>query len=305
MVRAAGIPAWAMVVTDRSETIFEPHYLSLDQLDYEIAIVHINDKDVFLDPGTRFCPYGVLNWKFSATKGMRQTANGGTEIAQTPEPEYTAAVTKRIARFKMNEHGEAEGIMAAAFFGQEALLRRLEGLQTDEVGRKKIIEDEVKTWLPAEAQITMTKVPDWNASETPLVAEFKVTSPMLNSAGKRVLLPANIFAYDRPAMFSHSDRKNAVYFEYPNAVMDDVKITLPEGLQIESLPASESVKLEFALYRANRKQEQNVVNLSRDLAIASFVIPSAEYKTIKGFYDKVKEYDDEQVLLKRAPNVAH
>lgn len=305
MVRAAGIPAWAMVVTDRSETLFEPKYLSTDQLGSEIAIVRLNDKDVYLDPGTRFCPYGVLNWKFSATRGIRQNANGGTEIAQTPEPDYTKAVTKRVARFKMNDTGEVEGNIAAAFFGQEALIRRLEGLQTDDVGRKKIIEDEVKTWLPGNAEITMTKMPDWNAVESPLVAEFKVTSPMLNSAGKRVLLPSNPFAYDRPALFSHTERRNAVYFEYPNAVMDDVKITLPDGIQVESLPANESAKLNYALYRANRKQENNVLSLNRDLAMGSFVMAASEYKSIKDFYDKVKEYDDQQILLKRAPNVSH
>ena len=305
MVRAAGIPAWAMVVTDRSDTLFEPKFMSLDQLDREIAIVSINGKDVFLDPGTRFCPYGVLNWKYSATRGMRQTANGGTEIAQTPEPDYVTAVTKRVARFKMNEQGEVEGPMAAAFFGQEALIRRLEGLQTDDVGRKKIIEDEVKTWLPGNAEITMTKPPDWNAVETPLVAEFKVTSPMLNSAGKRALLPTNVFEYERPARFSHSERKNAVYFEYPSAVMDDVKITLPDDIQVESLPANEAIKLNYALYQANRKQESNVLTLKRDLAIAAFVVPAGEYKTIKDFYDKVKQYDDQQILLKRASNAAH
>ena len=305
MVRAAGIPAWAMLVTDRSDTLFEPKYLSMDQLDAEIAIVRINDKEVFLDPGTRYCPYGVLNWKYSATRGIRQAANGGTEISQTPEPDYTTAVTKRVARFKLNEKGEVEGAMAVAFFGQEALSRRLEGLQTDDVGRKKIIDDEVKTWLPGNAEITMTKTPDWGAVESPLVAEYKVTSPMLNSAGKRVLLPSNIFEYDRPALFPHNQRKNAVYFEYPSAVMDDVKITLPESLQVESLPSSESAKLEYALYQTKRKQENNVISLNRDLAIATFVIPPANYQAVKGFYDKVKEYDDQQILLKRASNAPH
>ena len=305
MVRAAGIPAWAMLVTDRSDTLFEPNYLSMDQLDAEIAIVRINDKDVFLDPGTRFCPYGVLNWKYSATRGIRQTPNGGTEITNTPEPDYTAAVTRRVARFKMNDLGEVEGAMAVGFFGQEALSRRLEGLQTDDVGRKKLIEDEVKSWLPANAEITITKTPDWNAIESPLVAECKVKSPMLNSAGKRALLPSSIFENGRPALFPHNERKNAVYFEYPSAITDDVKITLPASIQVESLPSSETVKLEYAVYQAKRKQDDNVISLYRDLAIATFVIAPSNYQTIKGFYDKVKEYDDQQILLKRAPNVTH
>jgi hypothetical protein len=305
MVRTAGIPAWVMVVTDRSETLFEPSYLSMDQLDAEIAIVRLNDKDVFLDPGTRFCPYGIVNWKYSATRGIRQTASGGTEIAQTPAPDYMMALTKRVARFQLNDQGQAEGSMAVGFFGQEALLLRLEGLHTDDVGRTKILEDEAKGWLPADAQISMTKAPDWNAPDAPLVVEYKVSSPMLMSAGKRVLLPVSVFEYNRPPMFPHSDRVHPVYFEYPSATVDDVKITLPEGLQVEDLPVSVSAKLDYALYKADRKQEKNVISSTRSLAISTFVIGTSDYKAVKGFYDKVKEYDDQQVLLKRASNAAH
>lgn len=305
MVRAAGIPAWVMAVTDRSETLFEHNYLAMDQLEAEIAIVQLNGKDVFLDPGTRFCPYGILNWKYSATKGIRQTPSGGTELAPTPLPDYMTALTKRVARFRLNDQGQVEGSMAVGFFGQEALQRRLQGLHTDDVGRTKILEDEAKSWLPAEAQISMTKPPDWNAQDAPLVVEYKVSSPMLISAGKRVLLPADIFVYERPPMFPHNERVHPVYFEYPSATADDVKITLPAGLEVENLPASVSTKLDYALYKADRTQDKNVITSTRNLAIANFVIGPADYKTIKGFYDKVKEYDDQQVLLKRAANAAH
>jgi len=304
MVRAAGIPAWVMAVTDRSETFFEPKYLSMHQFSAEIAIVRLTDKDVFLDPGTRYCPYSMLYWKYSGTQGIRQTANGSTAIASTPPPDYMAAVTKRVARLRMDEHGQVEGSLAAGFFGQEALQRRLEGLQTDEVGRTKILEDEAKSWFSADAQVSVSKGPDWNAVDAPLVVEYKVSSPMLISAGKRLLMPSNVFDYNQPAMFAHTDRVHSVYFEFPTRAVDEVRITLPDSLQVESLPASESANLDYALYKAERKQDKNVIISSRDLAMASFAIKLSDYRALKGFYDKVKEYDDQQVLLKRVADVA-
>lgn len=304
MVRAAGIPAWVMTVTDRSETFFEQKYLSMSQFNAEIAIVRLNDKDVFLDPGTTFCPYGMLNWKYSGTQGIRQTAGGSTEIVSTPLPEYMAAITKRVARLRMDDHGQVEGSLAAGFFGQEALQRRLEGLQTDDVGRTKILEDEARSWFSADAQISVTKGPDWNAVDAPLIVEYKVSSPMLISAGKRLLMPSNIFDFNHPVMFAHADRVHPVYFEFPSRQIDDVRITLPDNLQVESLPASETVKLDYAIYKADRTQDKNVIISSRDLAIASFAITLSDYKSLKGFYDKVKEFDDQQVLLKRVSNVA-
>ncbi len=150
MVRAAGIPAYAMYVSDRSEDVFLKTHLGLDQLNAYVAIVQLDGKDVFLDPGTKFCPYGIMDWKYTGTQGLRQLPGGGAELARTPPPEYVKAVTKRVARLQLNDQGVVEGTLAIGYFGQEALIRRLEGSRTDDVGRTKILEDEVKSWLPVE-----------------------------------------------------------------------------------------------------------------------------------------------------------
>ncbi len=304
MVRAAGIPAYTMFVSDRSEDVFLKTRLSFDQLAALVAIVQLDGKDVFLDPGTKFCPYGILNWKYTGTQGIKQVpGGGGTEIALTPAPDYMS-ITKRVARLQLNEQGLVEGTLAIGYFGQEALTRRIEGSKTDEVGRTKILEDEVKSWLPSNAQVNISKPPQWDAFETPLVAEFKISTSMLMSGGKRVLLPTNIFQFNRPPMFAHPDRKQPIYFEYPSREIDDVHIKLPSDLQVESLPANQEVKLDYAMYRAVRKQEKNEIDITRDLAIGAFVFPPAEYKSLKSFFDKVKEGDDEQVLLKQVARVA-
>ena len=93
------------------------------------------------------------------------------------------------------------------------------------------------------------------------------------SGGKRVLLPTNIFQFNRPPMFAHPDRKQPIYFEFPSREIDDVHIKLPDNLQVESLPANQEVKLQYAIYRAGRKQDKNEIDMTRDLAIGAFVFP--------------------------------
>ena len=281
MVRAAGIPAYAMYIADRSEDVFLKTHLSLDQLDAYVAVVQLDGKDVFLDPGTKFCPYGIMDWKYTGTQGLKQLPGGATEIAQTPLPDYMKAITKRVARLQLNDQGQVEGKLAVGYFGQEALTRRLEGSRTDDVGRTKILEDEVRSWLPANAQVTVSKPPQWDAVETPLVAEFQISSPMLMSGGKRVLLPTNIFQFSRPPMFAHPDRKQPIYFEFPSREIDDVHIKLPDNLQVESLPANQDVKIDYALYRAGRKQDKNEIDMTRDLAIGAFVFAFFVYKNLE------------------------
>jgi hypothetical protein len=63
MARAAGLKAYVGIVTNRDRNLFLKNYLTLPQLDDVTAVVNVNGKDQFFDPGTRFCPYGHLPWE--------------------------------------------------------------------------------------------------------------------------------------------------------------------------------------------------------------------------------------------------
>lgn len=51
MVRATGLKAYGALVVDRDQNIFDPSYLSWSQLDDGLAIVVLNGKEVYFDPG--------------------------------------------------------------------------------------------------------------------------------------------------------------------------------------------------------------------------------------------------------------
>lgn len=299
LVRKAGIPAYAMRVSDRSERIFDKGYLSTMQFDAEIAIVTLDGKDVFLDPGSKYAPYGLLNWRYSSSGGIRQTAKG-TDFAESPVPSYTHAITKRVVRVVLKEDGSAEGTMAVMWAGQEALLRREDASRTDDAGRKKLLEDEVRSWLPGNAQVNQTKAPDWDVIESPLIANFTVSTPLAVSAGHRWTIPVDMLEVNETPMFPHAERVNHVYLDYPYRQIDDVVVVVPASLAVETLPQSEDVKLPYALCHTERSQEGQRIVSKRDLAIAEMAIPVSEYKTLKGFFDKVKSVDEEQAVLRGA-----
>ncbi len=303
MARAAGIQAYPMWVADRNQGIFDRNYLSTDQLEAYVAVINLDNKDIFLDPGTKYCPYGLLYWPHSDTAGLRESG-GGIELSQTPMPAYTNAITKRVARLTLNDQGNLDGIVAIGYIGQEALLRRIEGSKTDEVGRTKILEDEIKSSLPQNAEITVTKEPDWESVEKPFVVDYKISTPILISGRKRVLLPTNIFQFNRPAMFTHNERQYPVYLDYPSREIDDTRIKLPDSLQVENLPADENDRLEYAYYKVDRKQEKNELVITRDFAINTLLFQPTDYRTLKGFYDKIKASDEQQALLKQVAHVA-
>ena len=184
MVRSAGVPASMMWVSDRAEDFFEPQFLSTDQLDAEIAVVQLNGKDVFLDPGTKYTPYGLLSWHYGASKGLRQNGDKGADIAESGYSTYMQAVIQRVAELTLTDQGIAQGTVVVGFGGLEAMLRRQEGNHTDAEGRKKMLEDELRSWLPGGTDVALTNQPAWDKTSDSLVAAIQSLRPARAQRGK-------------------------------------------------------------------------------------------------------------------------
>jgi hypothetical protein len=145
----------------------------------------------------------------------------------------------------------------------------------------------------------LTKLPQWENAETPLAAEFNVSSPLVVSAGRRLIIPAHVFQINQKAVFPSADRANPIYFYYPSQEVDELHISLPPELDVESLPANDLIKLDYAIYQTQQVREStNNIVLVRNLIMGGMAFPLTEYKGLKGFYDQVKMGDDQQVILK-------
>ena len=301
MVRSINIPAFVMRVADRDQTIFQPAIPNWRQLNTEIAIVNLNGKDVFLDPGTPSSPYGLLEWKHTSVSGVRQTASGTTQIAQTPSPEYRDAYTQRIARVNMDADGTLHGKIALAWLGQEGLAHRLIGLQTDEAGRRKDMEEELANMLPQGAEVHLDSVKGWDDAGAPLVAAYTVRIPSFaTSAGKRLMVPVALFQARSKPVLTRAERKTPIYFPYPYQTHDDIQLGLPPSIKVEHVPSTAPVKKDFAFYNIQRNLAGGMLEIKRDFAIGGMAFPQKEYADLKGFFESVNTADAEQVVMNAA-----
>jgi transglutaminase-like putative cysteine protease len=303
MARSAGLNAYAMRVTSRENSFFDPAYLDFDQLDDEISIVQLNGQDVFLDPGAKFAAFGLLDWRHTITKGYRQTADKPL-LADTPEATYKDAMMQRIARFTVKPDLSVEGPMRVIFHGFNATIHRQQAVKTDDEGRKKDLEDEVKSWLPVDADVKMVSTPNWNDVEAPLTADFKVSVNLASNAGKRILFPAQAFHFGQKPMFPHATRVNGIYFYYPSREIDDLTYNVTSGFAVETIPEKDVIQLPYALYTSSYEEKGRTIEIKRDLAWNALVFTKDEYPGVKGFYDKVKTNDEQQIILRSTGNAA-
>ncbi len=300
MVRAAGMKAYLMGVADRSERIFLSSYLSLRQLDDDIAIVPVDGKDMFFDPGSRLCTFGQLAWKHALTSGLRET-DDGVKLAGTPGVPFTQSHTQRVADLTLNDEGVATGMVTVTYIGAPALRWRQEALRGDDTSLNADLRQSMERKLPGGMEVRVVDVANLNDSDKPLVVKYEVKGAVGNATGKRLLLPGALFESNAKPEFTAVGRETTVDMKYPELVQDAVRFKMPDSLVVESAPAADTYKIgNAAAYAFSSKQAVHAITLYRDVTIAKTFISPADYPELRTFYGKLDGKQQETLVLTRA-----
>jgi hypothetical protein len=95
LARAAGFEAYPCIVSSRGEYFFHKERLNGRELNANVALVKVNGKDQYFDPGAAFTPFGLLPWVETGVDGLRLDKDGGTWISNIDarqRSDYVAAL---------------------------------------------------------------------------------------------------------------------------------------------------------------------------------------------------------------------
>jgi len=297
LVRAAGFEAYGCWVSSRSAYFFSPVTMQSSQLNANVVLVKLNGKDVYLDPGAAFTPFGLLTWYETGVAGLRLDNNGGSWI-QTTLPQASESRIERVGKLKLSDTGDLEGTLTVTYIGLEAMYHRMGERNEDEVARKKSLEERVTSQIAMAAEAELTNKPDWTSSETPLVAEFHLKIPgYASNAGKRLVLPAAIFTVAEKGIFEHANRVHPIYFEYPYEKADDMTIELLPGWQVSSVPAAQDKNGKVVAYSLKVEQSPGTLRLTRKLTIDFLLIDQKYYGALRNFFQEVRNGDGTQIVV--------
>jgi len=297
LVRAAGVEAYGVWVSDRSNYFFLPQSMDKNRLDANVVLVKLNGKEIYCDPGAAFTPFGMLPWVETHVSGLRLDKDGGSWITTSiPQSSESRVVNK--ARLKLSDTGDLEGTLEETFTGLEALQRRVEERNLDETDRRKFLEDQVREYVPAAIEVELTNKPEWNSSAPTLVAEFNLKIPgWASGAGRRALVPVGLFSGSEKRLFDHANREHAIYFEYPFEKVDDVTLELPVGWRIESLPPARAKPGEVVAYSLKVENDKGEVHLSREMNVNFLLLEAKYYLALRKFFQDVREGDEQQIVV--------
>jgi hypothetical protein len=301
LARAAGFHAYAMAVVNRSRDFFQQNYLDGDQLDDLIIFVTVDGKERAFDPGERYIDYGDLYWTHAGATGLRES-DGHTILATTGSNTYRETIIQRHADITLAPDGTITGYATIIATGQDAVHWRQKALEGDVEALKKEFDDDLQGDLPPGALIHIDHFLGLDAPDTNLMARMNVSGSLGTATGKHIFLPLSVFAAGRTNPFTSSHREEPIDLRYPYMQEDQITLHLPDGMQVESLPATARVDLpQMAVYVSAAKAEGRTITYSRTFAMANILYTAEEYDKLKGFFDNVNNKDRAQAVLRFAP----
>ncbi|MGB8541414.1 MAG: DUF3857 domain-containing protein [Candidatus Acidiferrales bacterium] len=300
LAREAGFEATVVWVAPRNQNFFFPKMKDSTQLDSNIVWVRSGTKEYYLDPAAAYYPFGMLPWYETASDGVR-VGKQNAEIVKTPAAVPADAHTIRHADMVIDEDGLATGKIEVEFTGLRGATHREEAREEDETGRRKSLENEIKRWLPAGSSFEITNVSNWDNNGSPLHIEGTAKIPNLGTtAGHRMLVTEEVFQASQAAAFEPEKRVYPIYFRYPYEEIDSVKLRAPQGFRIENVPAVVKVNRGPVSYEISAVQQDNCVEVKRDLLVTGIMFPVTAYPALREFFNTVKTNDDAQIVFQTA-----
>jgi hypothetical protein len=298
MARAAGMQADAMLVPDRSKEIFLPQWLSFEQFDDTVAIVNVDGKDQFFDPGERYMPYGHMAWQHTFVKGLRQKGN---EIAfdTVPGGGYKDNTVARVANLTMDPAGKITGKIDMSYSGASAIRWRHASLRGDDESLKHQLRTSLEEMIPHSLEVKDVTVDNIADYENPLKVTYQVEGTLGSWTGKRLVLPIDIFLVNHKATFPHEKREIAVDFNYPQWTRDALRINFPSNFSVEAAPAAAKYNFEkLAAYGMTTESAATSFTTRRDYIFADVFVLPTEYTQLRSFYSQLETNDQQSIILK-------
>jgi len=298
LAREAGFKAYPVRVASRRNNFFSRSLPDPTQLNAEVVEVQLADKNIYLDPATLHCPFGLLPWEESDTSGIRLDQFPG-QLVQIPLAASADAIIDRKGNFLLDKDGNLAGKLEVTFLGQEALERRLQEHDQDEMARKKNLEEEARSWLPLGATVKLTASNGWQGSNGAVHAVFEIAVPgFATQAGERLLFPISILQQSSKKPFRASTRNNPIYFPYGHQEIDELTVQPPQGYKVESLPVTRGASNPKGYsYKLETEEKGTKLTFKRNFIMESDYFAVERYPEIRDFYDFVRSNDEEQAVL--------
>jgi hypothetical protein len=293
LMRFAGLNADPVLVSTRSNKI--ALFPARSAFNYVIAAVEINGKTLLMDATTKWAmpnilPVRAVNWNGRLIRKDGTSA----EIPLTPQGLSREVVSMSAT---LDKEGKVTGKARDTYFDYNAFLFRE---NYNGLSQESYLEKLEKGYKGME--ISNYKLSNDKDLSKPVVEDYDFTNNnVADIIGDKMYINPMLFLAKAENPFKQEKRQYPIDFVFPHQDKYTIGINLPEGYALESLPQPVSLTMEdnMGSFKYNLVANGNLIQVAVTMDINAATIGPDYYDTLKSFYQKMLEKQNEKIVLKR------
>jgi hypothetical protein len=293
MLRNVNIKADPVILSTRSNGSINPYSAMLQQFNYLVANVTINDKSFLVDATNPLRPFDML--PFDCLNGSGRLINNESKFLDLRNSEKSASYF--ALELSLKGDGLIEGEFRNISSGYNALsMREIIKLEGEE-GYAEMLEEEFSEGEISEYIINNISEPDSDIVET---GKIKINEGSYLTGDKLIFNPYFEFT-DRDNDFISPERRYPVDFGCPVEDEFTLSMTIPDKYVVEELPPDINLSLGKAdgSYKFSCSELNNKILVKSSMKLSKITFTPSEYNNLRDFYAKMLQSQNRLVVLKK------
>lgn len=295
-VEIEAFPALLSTKGHRSVLIDMP---KVKHFDHVVTAVPSGDHYVWLDPACRNCRFGELPYEDQGSSALVAKPDGA-ELILTPETDQDANSTHIYWDIILNSDGSATGHVTIKAIGQEDLAFRASLTELKPQRRRKALSGFLSSWF-TDPYLLRSEFINFEERVFSIIVRASFETGRFGvELDDKIFIPVGLNTQNYlNLMFPHVQRRFPVRFDYRLVNADQLKIVIPSGFEVESLPAAVRLDEPFGLFESVYEVEEDNILRKRAFVRKTLLVPVDQYARLKDFYDEAAEADNQWIILRR------
>lgn len=296
MLRKAGISSDPVILATRGYGLVHPSHASMTSFNYLIALARIDGKEYYMDATEKHIPINILPFRCLNDGKARIISKSHKGWANIPLNKFYSE--RNHIEISLEKNGDIAGKYNSSKSGYAALSFRSKYIE------KKDPEDEyIKNFEKNVSGITIdsaniSDIKDVN-KRISITTAFTLSSE--ESSENVIYINPLLFEQIKDNPFKNKKRLYPVDFGYKSNIMNVVRIKIPEGYKVESVPENKALSLpeKSGRFIYNISLSNGMINLTTILKITKKTFSPQDYEALRMFYNLIVEKNTEKVVIKK------
>ena len=293
MLRYAGLNANPVLVSTRSKMI--ALFPNRTAFNYVIAAVEADGKLMLLDATSKSAMPNILPTRAINWMGRLIRKDGSSEAIDLM-PQASAREVVNVAA-QLDAQGKLTGKARGQFYDHNAYYFRENFSGVTKESNMERLEKKHKG-----LEVSNYNIVDDKLSSKPVLEEYEFShSSVCDIIGDKIYINPMLFLTQNENPFRQEKREYPIDFIFPRQDKYMITIALPAGYVVESSPAPVNVVMEDGMgsFKYNIAVSNNSLQLGVVMDINRAAISQDYYPTIKDFFQKMIDKQNEKVVLKK------